>query len=275
MGFRQAVGGALRLVGVGIVLFLGLVAALLVAVGMGFLAQLLGLPHLAARGVAWAVLLALEAAQLLLWRRARRRARERRLAAARELRQSDPSRYWSLLGERQGLLPEENRDAFVGRKLLGEQAARERAKRADWVASTPEEAASVERLTRELENATLVRSIEGGGGAEVVGTIDWVGYRYRVEADGTATLLESDASKVRRGRAMSIAFFAGIVAFLVGAIAAVTLDHTVGHAGWGLGLGLTGGVVGFIGQTGLVGPRHFADSNQHWTTVGSGWREID
>jgi hypothetical protein len=129
-------------------------------------------------------------------------------------------------------------------------------------------------LTKELESATLVRSLDDGT-AEVVGVKDCVGFRYRVDSAGEATLVSTDESQARRGRRMRRIAGIGIVMFIGSFVVTFVRDSGGRVPGWLVPFFIVGFVLAFFGMAANVDPRNFIEAGERWHQEGSGWDSGD
>jgi uncharacterized membrane protein YgdD (TMEM256/DUF423 family) len=242
--------------------------------GLGLLivwAVVAGLAKIALPGLA-AWLLGLVAVALV-WRWWHRKRIEMALedeAKARgegeRLRRDDIVRYRELLGEASVAEP----DVHVGRLAISARPAQQHFR---WHPPTEMQRVAVDELTAALGNATVVRTVDGGA-AEVIGTKDHVGYRYRVDAAGTSTLLSTDDSRVPTLRWIHRVAGAGILLFVGSLVAAFIVHHDGRIAGWLVPFVLVGFVMAFFGVAlASGGPKNFLPDGERWQEHGSGWSD--
>lgn len=197
-----------------------------------------------------------------------RETHERALAAAKQLRRDDPSAYRRLLTEAKELPATTDRDLHVGRILIAPAPSRYY----PWDTATDAQLATVKRLTAELENATLVRSLDDGA-TELLGLKDDVAYRYRIEADGLGTLTSTDDSKVRMLGWMRRSMVTGFL-LIIGSIVVAFIVHSHGRiAGLLLPFMIVGFVLAFAGAALGEGPRQFLEAGERWQEEGKGWSD--
>jgi hypothetical protein len=194
---------------------------------------------------------------------------ERRALGA-KLRRERPGEYRRLLGDAKRGIARTDPDRYVGHKIAAPERRRFR-----WAPPTGAQRAAVEQLTAdELENATLVRSLEDGA-AEVLGVKDDIGYLYRVDAAGAVTLVSRDESKARTLRTLRRMAGTGIVMF-AGSFVPLLIWHRDGRVpGWLVPIMVVGFVLAFIGFAASTGPKHFLPEGEQWDAVGSGWDSGD
>jgi hypothetical protein len=235
------------------------------------------LPHGVARYVGWAVGCF---AVAWMWRYWHRRGieidaerRESELAAGEKLRREDLPAYRALLDGATDTLAFADSDRYVG----GIVTAPAEPRRYAWHPPTGAQRAAVERLTEELENATLVRTVDHSA-AEVLGIKDDVAYRYRVDSTGAVTFLSTDDSKVRVLRTFRRFAVIGFLLF-IGSFVPLVIWHRDGSVpGWLAPFMLVGFVMMFVGMAANPpGPNvfRFLDPGERWQEEGSGWNVRD
>lgn len=159
------------------------------------------------------------------------------------------------------------RDLHVGRALTTP-------KRRRWESPAQAQQAAVEQLTAELENATLVRTIEDRA-AEVLGVRRGVAYRYRVDRSGNVDLVSTDDSKATVGRWSGRMAGVGISLF-VGSLIATFAINPDGSVPPYLVLPAIGGfVLACLGAAANVQPTSFLSPGERWQEVGKGWDSGD
>ncbi len=231
------------------------------------------LPSGNARYIGWGVGLLAVAWTWRFWhRRGRKLGAEtsaRELAAGEELRRDDAAAYRALLDDACDPLAFSDPDRYVGRLV----AAPKTPQRYAWDTPTQAQQAAVERLTDELERATLVRTIDDHA-AEVLGMKNDVAYRYLVDSAGGITFLSTDDSKVRMLRTFRRVAGTGIVLF-IGSFVPLLIWHRDGSVpGWLAPFMLGGFVMAFLGLAAQPpGPTvfRFLDPGERWQEEGSGW----
>jgi hypothetical protein len=243
------------------VVFLAVAAAVAGLAGLGVSDRI-------AAGIGWAA-----GAALAAWRLSRTAKRKRAAArvardrtAGEELHRGDRRRYAQLLEGTAETLVFTDPDVYVGQQLstAGQETKADGKKRSRWWRAsawqppTTGQRETIDELTEELERATLVRSLDDGS-AEVVGVKDCVGFRYRVDTAGEATLVSSDESQARGGRRMQRLAGIGIAMFVGSFIVAFVYDHSGRVPGWLVPFFIVGFVLGFFGLAGHVGPRHLVE----------------
>lgn len=263
---RRATSFVGRVIGLALV---WLVAAALVRTGARAI-----LPHEVARYVGWGVGVLVVALTWRFWRRRGRKrtaeARNREIAAGAKLRHEDRAAYHALLDNATDPLAFSDPDRYVGRIFT----AAKKPQRWSWNPPTDAQRAAVERLTTELERATLVRTVDDDA-AEVLGIKDDVAYRYLVDATGGVTLLSTDDSKVRMLRTVRRVAWTGLLLF-IGSFVPLLIWHRDGRVpGWLVPFMLVGFVMGFFGLAASNGPRYFLEAGESWHEEGSGWDSGD
>ena len=118
---------------------------------------------------------------------------EEQRAAAELLRREDPARYKRILDQATDNESVTDPDAYVGRMLNTPTPRQHYA----WTSPTLAQRQSVDLLTKQHGDATLVRTVDVDA-AELIGARNDVGYRYRIDALGVVTLISSDDSQVNR-----------------------------------------------------------------------------
>jgi hypothetical protein len=163
----------------------------------------------------------------------------------------------------------EGRAVAVTRARTAEEKKRRR-----WESPAQAQQGAVERLTAELENATLVRTIEDGA-AEVLGVRRGVAYRYRVDRSGNVDLVSVDDSKATLGRWSGRMAGVGVSLFVGSLIATFAINsdgsvppYLVPPAIVGFGLALLGGAAN-------VQPTSFLSVGERWQEVGKAWESGD
>ncbi len=224
-------------------------------------------------------------AALISWcllRAARRRRRAARTASDRaageQLRSTDLARYRELLAGASETLAVVDPDLYVGQKLglpsTAEKPLFGLRRGSNWKPSTGAQRTAVDELTKELERATLVRSLDDGS-TEVVGVKDCVGFRYVVDASGGVTLVTTDDSQARWGRRMSRIGCIGILMFIGSFVVTFVLDRSGAVPGWLVPFMIVGFVFAFVGIASNVDPRNFIERGERWDEHGSGWDSGD
>lgn len=187
-------------------------------------------------------------------------------ASAELLRREDPARYKRILDQATHSESVTDPDAYVGR-MLNEPKPRQHYA---WTAPTSVQRTSVDLLTKQHGNVTLVRTVDAGA-AELIGVKNDVGYRYRIDAMGVVTLLSSDDSQRKTLRVVRRLITTGILLF-VGPFVPLLIWHREGSIpGWLVPIMIVGFVLGFFGLAANNGPKFFLDENESWQTHGSGW----
>ena len=207
------------------------------------------------------------------WRHLRRHFREastterkEQRASAELLRREDPARYKRILDQATDNESVTDPDAYVGLMLDAPTPRQHYA----WTSPTQAQRESVGLLTKQHGNATLVRTVDADA-AELIGVKNDVGYRYRIDALGTVTLISSDETQVKTLRVVRRLATAGILLFL-GSFVPLLIWHRDGSIPTLLvPIMIVGFVLGFIGLAANNGPKLFLDSNESWQTHGSGW----
>jgi hypothetical protein len=272
----------LRLIG----RFVGLLVVFFaVAGGVAGLAGM-GVSDRVAAGLGWVAGVGAALATWRLWRAAKQKRAAARVARDRasgeELYREDRRRYAQLLEGTTDTFALTDPDVYVGQQLAAsvptEAAAEKKGSRwrraSAWQPPTAEQREAVDELTKELERATLVRSLDDGT-AEVVGVKDCVGFRYRVDSAGEATLVSTDESQARRGRRMRRIAGIGIVMFIGSFVVTFVRDRGGSVPGWLVPFFIVGFVLAFFGVAANVDPRNFIEAGERWHQEGSGWDSGD
>jgi hypothetical protein len=161
----------------------------------------------------------------------------------------------------------------AGRELRAEadtQATLTTPKRWRWESPRQAQQDAVEQLTAELENATLVRTIEDGV-AEVLGVRRGVAYRYRVDASGNVGLVSTDDSKATVGRWSGRMAAVGISLFIGSVIATFAINSDGSVPPYLVPPAIVGFVLAFLGMAANVQPTSFLRDGERWQEVGKGW----
>jgi hypothetical protein len=191
------------------------------------------------------------------------RAEER--AAAESLRHEDPARYREIVDGARDKLALTDPDAHVGRVLAAEKPRKFR-----WTPPTQAQRAAVDMLTNQHGKATLVRTVDEDA-AELVGVKDDVGYRYRIDALGTVTLISSDASRVKSLRITRRVALTGVAMFVGPFVPLMIWSRDGGMPTWLVPIMIVGFVLAFFGAAASTGPKIFLDEGESWQQHGSGW----
>jgi hypothetical protein len=261
-------GSAYCLIAVGVV----------VAVIVRSVADALDVPAVPATIVEWSCAVAAGAGAWRWWRRFRRELASERLveerAAGEALRHEHPDRYRDFINGASQTLAATDPDRFVGQQEAAEPREEEepreelRIRSQRWKAATSQQTEAVDRLTKQLGRATLIRTLTDGS-AELVGTKQDVGFRYRVESSGGVTLLSEDHSLVTSNRQARRAGRAGLLAF-VGSCAVPALGPNALVSMLLLPFTIVGFLLLFLFLAGASGAKQFLKEGE-WYEYGKGW----
>jgi hypothetical protein len=263
-------GSLLGLIGRG----LGLISVVLVvALNVRWVADALNVPAFPATIIEWTCAAAAGAVTWRWWRRARRELASEHLAeeraAGEALRHNDPDRHRDFLNGATETLAVTDPDRFVGQRVAALPRGEVRIRWRGWKASTSQQAEAVDELTQQLERAILIHTLEDGS-AELVGSKEDVGFRYRVDSSGGVTLLSKDDKLVTSSRQARRIGRTGLLMFM-GSFAIGFALHPSGHVpGRLVPVMIVGFLLCFLYLAGDSGPKRFVKEGE-WHQYGKGW----